>query len=225
MPATRASPDCRTPTCGSAMPNAMLERVRDCWASLYSVESISYRRDRGIAEAVVAMAVVVQSHGGRARRRGDVHAQSDHRRPFGDHHRRRLGPGLRGGRRRSHAGSLGGRQDHRRDQRARHLRQAHRASPRAGRWRRARRRSRTERRRAAVPQRCGARAAAPGRAPASSGTTAARRTSSGRSTRSGALLLLQSRPETVWSAKEAAPAARAAADPLAHVMSIFGGRR
>ncbi|HEX6395787.1 MAG TPA: PEP/pyruvate-binding domain-containing protein, partial [Steroidobacteraceae bacterium] len=41
----------------------------------------------------------------------------------------------------------------------------------------------------------------------------------------GQLLLLQSRPETVWSAKESAPAARASADPLSHVMSIFGGRR
>jgi pyruvate, water dikinase len=39
------------------------------------------------------------------------------------------------------------------------------------------------------------------------------------------ILLLQSRPETVWSAKEVAPVARPAADPLAHVMSIFGGRR
>ena len=39
------------------------------------------------------------------------------------------------------------------------------------------------------------------------------------------ILLLQSRPETVWSAKEAAPVARPAADPLAHVMSIFGGKR
>jgi pyruvate, water dikinase len=39
------------------------------------------------------------------------------------------------------------------------------------------------------------------------------------------ILLLQSRPETVWSAKEAAPVARAAADPLAHVMSIFGGQK
>jgi len=39
----------------------VLERVRDCWASLYSVESISYRRDRGIEENEVAMAVVVQS--------------------------------------------------------------------------------------------------------------------------------------------------------------------
>ncbi len=42
--------------------------------------------------------------------------------------------------------------------------------------------------------------------------------------RSGEILLLQSRPETVWSAKEAAPVARAAADPSTHVLSIFGRR-
>jgi pyruvate, water dikinase len=41
----------------------------------------------------------------------------------------------------------------------------------------------------------------------------------------GEILLLQSRPETVWSAKEAAPVARAAQNPLAHLMSVFGGRR
>jgi pyruvate,water dikinase len=39
------------------------------------------------------------------------------------------------------------------------------------------------------------------------------------------ILLLQSRPETVWSAKESAPVGRAAADPSSHVLSIFGGRR
>jgi pyruvate,water dikinase len=39
------------------------------------------------------------------------------------------------------------------------------------------------------------------------------------------ILLLQSRPETVWSAKDAAPVARPAEDPLKHVMSIFGGKR
>jgi pyruvate,water dikinase len=39
------------------------------------------------------------------------------------------------------------------------------------------------------------------------------------------ILLLQSRPETVWSSKEAAPVARPAANPLSHVMSIFGGKR
>ena len=39
------------------------------------------------------------------------------------------------------------------------------------------------------------------------------------------ILLLQSRPETVWSAKEAAPVARPALDPVSHVLSIFGGKR
>jgi phosphoenolpyruvate synthase/pyruvate phosphate dikinase len=43
--------------------------------------------------------------------------------------------------------------------------------------------------------------------------------------RTGEILLLQSRPETVWSTKETRPAARPADNPLAHVMSIFGGRR
>ena len=42
---------------------------------------------------------------------------------------------------------------------------------------------------------------------------------------SGALLLLQSRPETVWSTQEAAPVGRAAADPSLHVLKIFGGNR
>jgi pyruvate,water dikinase len=39
------------------------------------------------------------------------------------------------------------------------------------------------------------------------------------------VFLLQSRPETVWSAREAAPSARASENPLSHVMSIFGGRK
>jgi pyruvate, water dikinase len=39
---------------------------------------------------------------------------------------------------------------------------------------------------------------------------------------SGAILLLQSRPETVWSAKDAAPVAKPEQDPLMHVMSVFG---
>ncbi|HEY6456506.1 MAG TPA: PEP/pyruvate-binding domain-containing protein [Steroidobacteraceae bacterium] len=42
---------------------------------------------------------------------------------------------------------------------------------------------------------------------------------------SGAILLLQSRPETVWSARDAAPVSRAAADPSLHVLKIFGGNR
>ncbi len=42
---------------------------------------------------------------------------------------------------------------------------------------------------------------------------------------SGAVLLLQSRPETVWSVQDVQPVARPETDPLAHVMGIFGGRR
>ena len=41
---------------------------------------------------------------------------------------------------------------------------------------------------------------------------------------SGRILLLQSRPETVWSAKQSAPVARPAEHPMQHVMRIFGGR-
>lgn len=42
---------------------------------------------------------------------------------------------------------------------------------------------------------------------------------------SGEILLLQSRPETVWSARDRAPVAKPAENPLQHVMKIFGGRR
>ncbi|HWN25771.1 MAG TPA: PEP/pyruvate-binding domain-containing protein [Actinomycetospora sp.] len=38
----------------------VLDAVRRCWASLYSVESVTYRRRRGIPETDLAMAVVVQ---------------------------------------------------------------------------------------------------------------------------------------------------------------------
>jgi pyruvate,water dikinase len=43
--------------------------------------------------------------------------------------------------------------------------------------------------------------------------------------RSGEILLLQSRPETVWSGKDKSPVAKPAENPLQHVMNIFGGRR
>ena len=39
------------------------------------------------------------------------------------------------------------------------------------------------------------------------------------------ILLLQSRPETVWSTKESQSVAKPATDPLVHVMNIFGGKR
>jgi pyruvate,water dikinase len=40
---------------------------------------------------------------------------------------------------------------------------------------------------------------------------------------SDAILLLQSRPETVWSSREATPVGRAVEDPSLHVLKIFGG--
>ena len=40
---------------------AVMAKIRSCWASLYSPESLSYRRRLGIAESTVAMAVVVQT--------------------------------------------------------------------------------------------------------------------------------------------------------------------
>jgi pyruvate,water dikinase len=43
--------------------------------------------------------------------------------------------------------------------------------------------------------------------------------------KAGAVLLLQSRPETVWSVKETAPAATPQDNPLAHLMTVFGGRK
>ena len=39
---------------------AVLDRVRSCWASLYNDESVSYRRRRGTGEGGLAMGVVVQ---------------------------------------------------------------------------------------------------------------------------------------------------------------------
>jgi pyruvate,water dikinase len=42
---------------------------------------------------------------------------------------------------------------------------------------------------------------------------------------SGEIFLLQSRPETVWAAKEQPPAAKPVENPFEHVMNIFGGRR
>ncbi len=41
-------------------PADMAMKVRECWGSLYSVESMTYRRKQGLPEEGVAMAVVVQ---------------------------------------------------------------------------------------------------------------------------------------------------------------------
>lgn len=41
----------------------------------------------------------------------------------------------------------------------------------------------------------------------------------------GELLVLQSRPETVWAVRDAAPVSKAQDNPLHHLMSVFGGKR
>jgi pyruvate,water dikinase len=41
--------------------DSVMRKIRSCWASLFSLESLSYRRRQGIAESAVAMAVVVQT--------------------------------------------------------------------------------------------------------------------------------------------------------------------
>jgi pyruvate,water dikinase len=201
----------------------MLDRVRACWASLYSVESISYRRDRDIDENVVAMAVVVQSMVD-ARAAGVMFTRSP---TTGDRSvitiegAWGLGSAVVGGEvtpDRWVMSKITG-EISVRDISNKHI----------------------EHRRAAgggvetvevEPQR---------RTTAClSDAQLERLRIVGRQVEkhygraqdiewavdaAGTLLLLQSRPETVWSAKEAAPVATAAADPLAHVMSIFGGRR
>jgi pyruvate,water dikinase len=44
-----------------AQADLVMGKIRSCWASLYSPESLSYRRRLAIAESTVAMAVVVQT--------------------------------------------------------------------------------------------------------------------------------------------------------------------
>lgn len=41
----------------------------------------------------------------------------------------------------------------------------------------------------------------------------------------GAVLLLQSRPETIWSIKAVTPVAEPLTNPLGHIVGVFGGRR
>jgi pyruvate,water dikinase len=201
----------------------MLDRVRACWASLYSVESISYRRDRGIDENDVAMAVVVQSMVD-ARAAGVMFTRSP---TTGDRSvitiegAWGLGSAVVGGDvtpDRWVLSKITG------EISVREISNKH-----------------IEHRRAAgggvetvevEPQRRAA--ACLGDAQLERLRIVGRQVEKhyGRAQdiewavdAAGELLLLQSRPETVWSAKEAAPVATAAADPLAHVMSIFGGRR
>jgi pyruvate,water dikinase len=200
----------------------MLERVRECWSSLYSVESISYRRHRGIAEREVAMAVVVQSMV-EARAAGVMFTRSP---TTGDRSvitiegAWGLGSAVVGGEvtpDRWVVGKITGEISVRdiSDKHIEHRRAAHGGIEAADVA--AERRSvacladaQLEKLRLVARQ-------------VERHYGCAQDIEWAFDSR-GALLLLQSRPETVWSAKDPAPVAKATEDPLAHVMSIFGGR-
>jgi pyruvate, water dikinase len=201
-----------------------LERVRSCWASLYSVESISYRRKRGFPEQGVAMAVVVQAMVD-ARSAGVMFTRSP---TTGDRSvitiegAWGLGSAVVGGEvtpDRWVLGKITGEISVREisDKMIQHL-------PAAAGGIEATAVSEELRRVACLSDeelqalRAIARKVERHYGRAQDIEWAVDR-------RTGAILLLQSRPETVWSAKEAAPVARAAEDPLSHVMSIFGGRQ
>jgi len=200
-----------------------LRKVRSCWASLYSVESISYRRKRAFPEAGVAMAVVIQAMVD-PRTAGVMFTRSP---TTGDpsvitiEGAWGLGSAVVGGEvtpDRWVLGKITGEISERdvSDKAIKHV-------PRAS--------GGTER----IPVEEGLR-----RIPCMSDEELQSLRTIARTVErhyghaqdiewavdhAGAILLLQSRPETVWSAKEPVPVARAADNPLSHVMSIFGGRR
>jgi pyruvate,water dikinase len=204
--------------------NQTVQRVRSCWASLYSVESVTYRRKRGLPEQGVAMAVVVQKMVD-ARTAGVMFTRS----PLtGDRSvvtieaSWGLGSAVVGGEvtpDRWVLGKITG------DISVREISQKliqHVPVLKGG----------TQSVPVAEDLR---RTACMSDEELQALRTIARKVERhyGRpqdiewavERRTNEILLLQSRPETVWSAKEAAPVARPAADPLLHVMSIFGGKK
>lgn len=199
-------------------------RVRSCWASLYSVESISYRRRRNFPESGVAMAVVVQTMVN-ARTAGVMFTRSP---TSGDRSvitiegAWGLGSAVVSGEvtpDRWVIGKITGEISVRTisDKVVEHLPAANGGVESV-----------------AVPE-------ARRRAPSLSDPELealrllARRVERHYGTaqdiewaidqHTGEIRLLQSRPETVWSSRDAAPVATPSSNPLLHVMSIFGGRR
>jgi pyruvate,water dikinase len=204
--------------------NQTVQRVRSCWASLYSVESVTYRRRRGMSEPAVAMAVVVQKMVD-ARTAGVMFTRS----PLtGDRSvvtvegSWGLGSAVVGGEvtpDRWVLGKIAG------DISVRTISEKliqHVPVPGGG----------TQSVAVAEDLR---RTACMSDAELQALRTIARRVERhyghpqdiewAVERRTNEILLLQSRPETVWSAQESAPVARPAADPLLHVMSIFGGKQ
>jgi phosphoenolpyruvate synthase/pyruvate phosphate dikinase len=202
----------------------MIHRVRSCWASLYSVESISYRLKHGFAEERVAMAVVVQ-HMVDARTAGVMFTRSP---TTGDRSvvtiegAWGLGSAVVGGEvtpDRWVLGKVTGEISVREisDKQIQHVpATAGGIEPVAV--------SEEQRRLACLSdeelQRLRELAR---RIERHYGCAQDIEWAIDRA--SGAILLLQSRPETVWSAKDAAPLAKPQQDPLMHVMSVFGKRQ
>jgi pyruvate, water dikinase len=202
----------------------VLDKVRSCWASLYSLESVTYRRRKGLPEAGVAMAVVVQKMVD-ARTAGVMFTRSPltgDRSVIAVEGAWGLGSSVVGGEvtpDRWVVGKITGEISVREisDKHIQHLPASGGGIedvPVAAEQRQAPCLSDAE------LQALGAIARKVERhygRPQDIEWAVERDTNE--------ILLLQSRPETVWSAKEAAPVARAAADPLSHVMSIFGGKK
>lgn len=202
----------------------LLKKVRSCWASLYSVESVTYRRRRGLPEIGVAMAVVVQEMVN-ARAAGVMFTRSP---MTGDRSvitiegAWGLGSAVVGGEvtpDRWVIGKVTGEISVREiaDKQLQHL-------PAAGGGIRAVAVAPDLRQAACLSdeelqglRKIGRQVERQYGHPQDIEWAVEHDTH--------ALLLLQSRPETVWSTKDAAPVARSVTDPLLHVMTIFGGRR
>lgn len=202
----------------------MLRRVRSCWASLYSVESISYRLKHGFAEERVAMAVVVQ-HMVDARTAGVMFTRSP---TTGDRSvvtiegAWGLGSAVVGGEvtpDRWVLGKVTGEISVREisDKQIQHIpATAGGTEPVAV--------SEERRRHACLSDEELQQLRELGRR-IERHYGCAQDIEWAIDRASGAILLLQSRPETVWSAKDAAPLAKPQQDPLMHVMSVFGKRQ
>jgi pyruvate,water dikinase len=204
--------------------NQAVQRVRSCWASMYSVESVTYRRNRGMPEAGVAMAVVVQKMVD-ARTAGVMFTRSP---TTGDRSvitiegSWGLGSSVVGGEvtpDRWVVGKITGEISTREisEKLIQHVPAAAGGTdttPVAEELRRIACMSDAELQTLRTLGRKVERHY--GRAQDIEWAVARD---------AGEILLLQSRPETVWSAKDPVPVARPAADPMLHVMSIFGGQR
>jgi pyruvate, water dikinase len=202
----------------------VLHKVRSCWASLYSLESVTYRRKKGVPEAGVAMAVVVQKMVN-ARTAGVMFTRSPltgDRSVITIEGAWGLGSAVVGGEvtpDRWVVGKITGEISVREisDKHVQHV-------PASGGGIQSVELAAEQRQKACLSDE-------ELQALRQIGRKVERHYGRPQDIEwaveqgSNEILLLQSRPETVWSAKEAAPVARAAADPLSHVMSIFGGQK